>query len=336
MSHVPERFSALVAERDGDRVTTAVRQIGVADLPPGEVVIRVEYSSANYKDALALRSNGGVVREYPVVPGIDLAGIVVASETDAIPVGSSVVAHGGTIGTGKHGGYAEYARVGADEVVLLDGLSSREAMAIGTAGFTSALSVDVLRREGLEPEAGPVIVTAASGGVGMMAVAMLGALGYEVVASTGRAASEQLLRELGASRVIGRIPEDADEHIRPLGRSTWAGAVDSVGGRTLASILSTMRYGGVVAASGLTGGAELPTTVMPFILRAVTLRGIDSVMLEISRRRALWALLGAELRPRNLEIMSDEVAVAEVPAVLASLVEGSHVGRTIVRVAGGF
>lgn len=333
---IPETFSAILAEGDRDAVDFGPVSLSLEDLPEGEVVVEVHYSSANFKDALAVTPRGNVVREYPIVPGIDLAGVVVESASADFPVGAPVLAHGYTIGTGRHGGYAEYARVPADWLVPLGDLSQHDAMAIGTAGFTAALSVAAIQEHGIGPADGPVLVTGATGGVGSVSVDLLSGLGYHVVASTGKTDAAELLTALGAAEVIGRLPEDPEAPIRPLGKSTWAAAVDSVGGRTLAQILSTLDYHGLVAASGLTGGTELPTTVMPFILRGVTLRGIDSVQLDIATRRAVWERLGSDLRPARLDRIAQDHDVRDIRAVLESITGGTHTGRSVIRVKGGF
>lgn len=329
-------FHALLARQDGDQIVTAVETLEPADLPPGDVTIRVAYSSVNFKDALAVTPKGGVVREYPIVPGIDLAGEVIESQSQEFAPGDQVLAHGYDIGTGRHGGYAEIARVPADQVVRLGALSAQDAMAIGTAGFTAAMSVQALIARGITPGDGPILVTGASGGVGSMAIDLLAATGYTVVASTGKPDVTDLLKQLGASEVIGRLPEDPDAKPRPLGRTRWAAAVDCVGGATLADVLSTISYGGAVAASGLTGGPALNTTVMPFILRGVALLGIDSVQLAIEPRRELWRRLGAALRPRHLAEVSHIVDVKDVVSVIDDVRAGRHSGRAVVRVAGGF
>ena len=335
MSH-SDTFTALVARQDDDGIKTAVETLGSSDLPPGEVTIRVHYSSVNYKDALALTPKGGVVRNYPIVPGIDLTGEVVSSEADEFAVGDLVLAHGNEIGTGRHGGYAEYARVPANWVVKLGSLSPHEGAAIGTAGFTAAMSVQALQRHGIAPEDGPIVVTGATGGVGSVSVDLLAAAGYEVVASTGKPDAEARLKALGATEVIGRLPEDPEAKPRPLGKTRWAGAVDCVGGATLADVLSTIRYGGAVAASGLTGGAGLQTTVMPFILRGVSLLGIDSVQMPIGPRRALWEQLGSSLRPQHLSDVLHDVDAKDVVGVLDEVRAGRYSGRAAVRIAGGF
>ncbi|MFF0815155.1 oxidoreductase [Rhodococcus sp. NPDC003318] len=329
-------FSALVAREADGAVTLNPETLDDSALPPGEVTVKVHWSSVNYKDALAVTPRGGVVREYPIVPGIDVAGEVVASESPDFAVGDAIVAHGYDIGTARHGGYAEYARIPAEWAVKLSGLTPREAATVGTAGFTAAMSVLALLDRGLTPADGPVLVTGASGGVGSVSVDLLAAAGFEVVASTGKAEAHELLTALGAARIIGRLPADPDAKPRPLGKAQWAAAVDCVGGATLADVLSTIEYGGAVAASGLTGGAALHTTVMPFILRGVDLLGIDSVQLPIERRRALWQRIATDLRPRHLDALTDEVAVRDVAAVLDRIRGGGQSGRAVVRVAGGF
>ena len=331
-----DTFQALVARQDGDRIIAAVETLRPDDLPPGDVTIRVLYSSVNFKDALALTPGGGVVRDYPVVPGIDLTGEVIESQSADFAVGDAVVAHGYQIGTGHHGGYAEYARLPADQVVRLDGLSVHDAAAIGTAGFTAAMSVQALIDWGAEPGAGSVVVTGATGGVGSVSVDLLAGAGFHVVASTGKPEAGQRLKDLGAAEVIGRLPADPDAKPRPLAKARWAAGVDCVGGATLADVLSAVDYGGAVACSGLTGGPALHTTVMPFILRGVALLGMDSVQMPIGPRRELWARLGNSLRPRHLDAITTEVDVKDVVAVLDQVRAGAFSGRAVVRVAGGF
>jgi acrylyl-CoA reductase (NADPH) len=330
-----DTFQALIARQDGDQVTTAVETLSAADLPPGDVTIRVLYSSVNYKDALALTPGGGVVRDYPVVPGIDLTGEVVDSQSPDFEPGDAVLAHGYQIGTGHHGGYAEYARLPADQVVALGALTPYDGAAIGTAGFTAAMSVQALLDWGIATDAGPVVVTGASGGVGSISVDLLAAAGYHVVASTGKAQAAERLKELGAADVIGRLP-DPGAKPRPLAKARWAAGVDCVGGATLADVLSAVNYRGAVACSGLTGGAALHTTVMPFILRGIALLGIDSVQLPIGPRRELWARLGDSLRPRHLTAITTDVDVKDVVGVLDQVRAGKFSGRAVVRVAGGF
>ena len=330
---LPDEFTAVMAREGDDGITLAGEQLAAADLPDGEVTIAVEYSGVNYKDALAVTPRGGVVRDYPIVPGIDLAGEVIASSTLDFEPGDHVVAHGGPIGTGQHGGYAAYARVPAGQVVKLDTLSTREAAAIGTAGFTAAMSVVALLDRGLTPDDGPVVVTGASGGVGSVSVDLLSGLGFSVTASSGKSGAAELLTELGAAEVVGRLV-DADTRIRPLGKSQWAGAVDCVGGKTLAYVLSTMNHSGTVAASGLTGGADLPTTVMPFILRGAALLGIDSVLIGPELRRSIWARLETDLHPAHLDSLITEIGLDDLPSTLEAIGAGGITGRTVVRIDG--
>ncbi len=324
-------FRALFAEEVDGQVHANIREMTFDDLPEGDVTIRVAYSSVNYKDALAVKAGSRVVKSYPIVPGIDLAGTVVASRDSRFKEGDGVIATGYELGVSRHGGYSPYARVPGDWLVSLPaGLSLKEAMALGTAGFTAALSVHRLEELGVTPEKGPVLVTGATGGVGSLAVAMLSGLGYEVVASTGKMAEEAFLRSLGAKSVIHRA-ELVPEKIRPLDTQRWAGAVDPVGGRSLAYILSAIKYGGVVAVSGLAGGTDVPATVHPFILRGVSLVGIDSVYCPADLRRHLWQRMAGDLKPAMLPDMCREVALEELPDVLPAFLESRHVGRLIVR-----
>ncbi|MCZ8381211.1 acryloyl-CoA reductase [Mycobacterium sp. CPCC 205372] len=328
--------NALVAHQDSDgSIALNPEVVDESFLPDGEVTIAVEYSGVNYKDALAITPKGGVARSYPLIPGIDAAGTVVASTADGFAPGDRVVAHGYDIGTGRHGGYADRARYPADYLVKLDALSTAEAAAIGTAGFTAAMSVDVLRLNGIRPQDGPILVTGATGGVGSISVDLLAGLGYEVIASTGKADAHDFLMELGAYQVIGRLPAEG-EKVRPLGKSSYAAVVDSVGGDTLAYALSVLNYGGVAAVSGLARSPELPTTVLPFILRGVTLAGIDSVQLPIERRRELWRAIEGDLRPAHLDAITSDVSILDAPHTLRSIVGGGVTGRTRVAVAGGF
>ncbi|MGW0250214.1 oxidoreductase [Nocardia goodfellowii] len=329
-------FWAMVAHRSDNGIELAREKVGEEFLGPGTVLVKVHYSSANFKDGLAVTEGGGVVRNYPIVPGIDLTGEVVSSEDDHFVPGDLVVAHGYDIGVAHHGGFAEYARVPAEWVVKLDGLTTREAAALGTAGFTAAMSVQELLNRGLTPSDGAVLVTGATGGVGSVAVDILAGLGFEVVASTGKKDAAELLSDLGAAEVIGRLPEDPDAALRPLAKARWSAAVDSVGGKSLAYVLSSIAYGGTVAVSGLTGGPDLPATVLPFILRGVALFGIDSVHFPIDQRRDLWTRLGKELKPRHLSAIENLAPVTEAPEVLRAIQAGSHSGRTVLAVAGAF
>lgn len=308
-----------------------VVDLPLADLGPGEVLVRVSYSGINYKDGLASSEKGRVARLDPIVPGIDLAGVVEESTHPDVAVGSVVLAHGYDLGVAHHGGYATHARVPADWVVPMpDGLDARTAMLVGTAGYTAAMSVAALEQHGLTPGDGPVLVTGASGGVGSMAIGMLAARGHEVVASTGKLEEAEWLRGLGATDVIDRATL-TPESPRPLDKEHWAGAVDCVGGATLAHVLRTTRYGGSVAASGLTGGSDLPTTVLPFILRGVNLLGIDSVQNPIGPRRALWQRIGSDLKPSWLDTI--DAAVVGFDALsdqLDRILAGSMRGRVLV------
>jgi putative YhdH/YhfP family quinone oxidoreductase len=327
-------FWAMVAHETDSGIVLERQQVTQDFLGDGIVTIKVHYSSANYKDALAITPGANVVRNYPIVPGIDLAGEVVTSEDDDFVPGDLVVAHGYDIGVSHHGGFAEYARVPAEWVVKLDSLSPRDAATIGTAGFTAAASVQALLDRGLTPDAGPMLVTGATGGVGSVAIDILSGLGFEVIASTGKTDAGDLLAALGANEVIGRLPEDPNAKLRPLAKAQWAGAVDSVGGKSLAFILSSIGYGGAVAVSGLTGGSDLPTTVMPFILRGIALLGIDSACVPIDKRRDLWSRLGNELRPQHLSTVEHYAPITDAPNVLDSIKNGTHSGRTVFGVAG--
>jgi acrylyl-CoA reductase (NADPH) len=330
-----EQFRAFVAEKTGDGVQRGLRTLKGDELPDGEVTVRVAWSSVNFKDALATVPKGNVARTSPLVPGIDLAGEVVASDAPDVQVGDQVVVHGYDLGTSVHGGFAELARVPAGWVVPLPaGLSPRQAMALGTAGYTAALSVQLLEGRGLEPGAGPVLVTGASGGVGSLAVAMLAGRGHEVTASTGRTEEANWLRGLGAAEVISR--DETSAPARPLDKQRWAGAVDAVGGGTLAYVLSTLRIGAGVAACGNTGGVKLETTVFPFILRGVALLGADSANTPIAERRRIWERMAGDLRPAGLdESITQEVALDELEPVLDAILAGKVRGRTVVRLAGG-
>jgi acrylyl-CoA reductase (NADPH) len=332
---IPATFRAFVAEkveRDGaPAVDRGVREFAEGDLLPGEVEVRVEWSSVNYKDGLATRADGKVARISPLIPGIDLAGEVVSSADPSIAVGSSVLAHGYELGVSRHGGFSEYQRVPAGWVVpLVAGLSTREAMAIGTAGFTAAMSVVALEKRGLSPSDGPVLVTGASGGVGGTALAILAERGYEVWAATGKPDEEGRLSALGAVGILTRDEVTAEG--RPLDAERWAGAVDAVGGATLPYVLRTLMTGAAVAASGNAGGPKLETTVFPFILRGVALLGMDSVTVPIERRRRIWDRLGTDLRPRDLGIHCQEVTLETIEPALDGIVAGAARGRWVVRV----
>ncbi|MGH9092877.1 MAG: acryloyl-CoA reductase [Acidimicrobiales bacterium] len=332
MVPVPEQVRAFVAEQHDGGVTREVRTLAAGDLGEGDVLVAVSWSCVNYKDGLACTAGSKVARISPLVPGVDLAGTVVEPGASGLAPGTPVVVHGYDLGVAHHGGFAELARVPAAWVVPLpESLGEREAMAIGTAGFTAALSVHVLETRGdARPGRGPVLVTGATGGVGSTAVAMLAERGYEVVASTGKASAAGWLRSIGASEVIDR--SETEPAGRPLEHERWAWAVDCVGGRTLQYVLATLRYGGSVAASGNTGGAELSTTVFPFILRSVSLLGVDSVRCPADLRVELWRRLGGDLRPSALgAIATEEIGLDGLPEALDRVLAGGNRGRTLVR-----
>lgn len=330
----PLNARAFVATQHGDEVACEIRDVPLADLGEGDVSVRVSWSSVNYKDGLATVAGGKVARLTQLVPGIDLAGTVLDPGGSGLAAGDPVLVHGHGLGVSHHGGYAQYARVPAAWVVPLPpALSPREAMILGTAGFTAALSVHQLEARGLRPQDGPVLVTGASGGVGSVAVAVLAQRGYDVVASSGRAGAAGYLGALGAREVIDRA--ETCEAGRPLDRERWAGAVDCVGGSTLAYVLSTLRHGAAVAASGNTGGGALTATVFPFILRGAALLGVDSVECPIGLRREIWSRLadGEDLRPAALQdLCAGEVDLDGLRAALDGIRSGQSRGRTLVRV----
>jgi acrylyl-CoA reductase (NADPH) len=331
MTAIPDTFRAYVVTKSDDAFERGVRPFRRADLPAGEVEIRVDWSSVNYKDGLAARADGKVARISPLIPGIDLAGEAIASTDPSIAVGEAVLAHGYELGVSRHGGFSEYQRVPAGWVVpLAPGLSPRDAMAIGTAGFTAGMSVSALEERGLEPDAGPVLVTGASGGVGGTALAILADRGYEVWAATGKPDEAERLRGLGAVGILTRDEVTAEG--RPLESERWAGAVDAVGGATLPYVLRTLRIGAAVAASGNAGGPKLDTTVFPFILRGVALLGMDSVNVPIHRRRELWDRLATDLRPRELGAHCTEVTLDTLDTALDGILAGEARGRWVVRV----
>jgi putative YhdH/YhfP family quinone oxidoreductase len=332
MAELPTTFRAYVAERLDDRVERGVRSISPDDLPAGGVVVRVEWSSVNFKDGLATRFDGRVARISPLIPGIDLCGEVVSSEAADVRAGDQVLAHGYELGVSRHGGYTEYARVPSEWVVPLpSGLSTREAMAIGTAGFTAAMSVSALEERGVAPGSGPILVTGASGGVGRSAIGILGGRGYEVWAATGKADEQDRLRELGATGFLTR-DEVTAESPRPLESARWAGAIDAVGGPTMPYILRTLHVGGAVASCGNAGGPGFSTTVLPFILRGVALLGMDSVTVPIGERRDLWNRLATDYRPQGLGEDVTEVSLDTLDGALDAIVDGRARGRWIVRV----
>ena len=317
-------------DEESGKTSAAVEQISTDQLPEGNVVVNVEYSTVNYKDGLCIGPGGGLVREYPHVPGIDFAGTIESSDDSRYSAGDSVVLTGWRVGEVHWGGYAQKARVNADWLVPLpSGLSSRQAMAVGTAGFTAMLAVMALEDHGLIPDQGPVLVTGAAGGVGSVATAILANLGYEVAAVTGRPETEEYLRALGATQIVPR--EEINETVkRPLERETWAGCVDAVGGEMLARVLGQMKYGGSVSAVGLAGGAGLPATVIPFLLRGVNLLGIDSVMQPYDNRLRAWERIANDLPMDKLEAMIHPATLGDLPALGKDILKGQVKGRVVV------
>ena len=325
-------FNALVVNKDDEsgKTSAAVAQIGLEDLPAGDVVVAVEYSTVNYKDGLCIGPGGGLVRAYPHVPGIDFAGTVEASEDARYAPGDKVVLTGWRVGEVHWGGYAQKARVKADWLVPLPaGLDTRQAMAVGTAGFTAMLAVMALEDHGIKD--GPVLVTGAAGGVGSVATAILARLGHEVAAVTGRPETEDYLRELGATQIVARA--DINETVkRPLEGEAWGGCVDAVGGAMLGRLLGQMKYGASVAAVGLAGGAALPATVIPFLLRGVNLLGIDSVMQPYDNRLRAWERIAKDLPMEKLEAMVKPAGLSDLPQLGADILKGQVRGRVVVDV----
>ena len=331
MTGIPDTFRAYVVTRLDDRVERGVAAFAAADLPAGEVEVRIAWSGVNYKDGLAARFDGKVARISPIIPGIDLAGEVVSSADPAFRPGDLVLANGYDLGVAHHGGYAEFERLPTDWVVPLPaGLTTREAMAIGTAGFTAAMGVAALEERGMTRADGPVLVTGASGGVGTVAIGILAARGYEVWAATGKAEERERLAGLGAAGFLSRDEVTADG--RPLESERWAGAIDPVGGPTLPYVLRTLRRGAAVASVGNAGGPTLATTVFPFILRGNALLGMDSVAVPIAERRALWERLGSDMRPIGLGEGLEEITLDELDGPLDAVVAGRARGRWVVRV----
>jgi len=326
-------FNALVVNKDEDGKTHAdVRQLGLDDLPKGDVTVAVEYSTVNYKDGLCIGPGGGVVRKYPHVPGIDFAGTVEQSTDDRYKPGDKVVLTGWRVGEIHWGGYAQKARVQAEWLVPLPGgLTARQAMAVGTAGLTAMLAIMALEDHGLEPGQGPVLVTGAAGGVGSVATAIMANLGYEIAAVTGRPETAGYLESLGAARIVPR--EDLNETVkRPLESETWAGCVDAVGGAMLARLLGQMKYGSSVAAVGLAGGAALPASVIPFLLRGVNLLGIESVIQPRPNRLRAWERIASSLPLSKLEDMIQNATLADLPRLGAEILQGKVKGRVVVDV----
>lgn len=327
-------FKGLMLEQAEKEVTASVQEVEEARLPPldGGVTVAIEYSTLNYKDGMIIKGIGRLVRDYPHIPGIDFAGTVEASDHPDYKPGDKVVLTGWRVGELTWGGLAQKARVKGDWLVPLpDGLTPRQAMAIGTAGFTAMLAILALEDHDVTPERGPVLVTGAAGGVGSVATAILAKLGYEVATSTGRAETHDYLKDLGAATIVDRA-ELAEPARRPLERERWAGCIDAVGGTTLAHVLAETAYGGSVAAVGLAGGNSLETTVLPFLLRGVNLLGIDSVMCPGPRRREAWRRLGQDLALDKLEAVTGEAALGDLPRLAEEILAGRVRGRVVVDV----
>ena len=325
-------FNALVVDKDEEsgKTSAAVKPLTLADLPEGDVTVAVEYSTVNYKDGLCIGPGGGLVRKYPHVPGIDFAGTVEASSDARYKAGEKVVLTGWRVGEAHWGGYGQKARVKADWLVPLPtGLDTRQAMAVGTAGFTAMLAVMALEDHGIK--AGPVLVTGAAGGVGSVATAILANLGYKVAAVTGRPETADYLTSLGASQIVAR--EELNETVkRPLEGETWGGCIDAVGGDMLARVLGQMEYGASVAAVGLAGGAGLPATVIPFLLRGVNLLGIDSVMQPYDNRLRAWERIAKDLPMDKLEAMVQPARLSDLPQLGRDILKGQVKGRVVVDV----
>jgi acrylyl-CoA reductase (NADPH) len=324
-------FKAIRVDKAEKGTTVALTQFDEVDLMEGDVTVAVEWSTLNYKDGLAVTGKAPVVRRFPMIAGIDFAGTVEQSSNPAWKAGDKVICNGWGMGETHLGAYAEKARVRGDWLVRLpEGMSTRDAMAIGTAGYTAMLSVLALEKHGLSPKDGPVVVTGAAGGVGSVATAVLSKLGYHVVASTGRVSESAYLKDLGAADVIDR--NELSGPAKPLAKERWAGGIDSVGSTTLANVLSMTKYGGAIAACGLAAGMDLPSSVAPFILRGVSLLGIDSVMCPISLRKAAWARLASDLDQAKLAEITHEIGLNEVIAAGARILAGQVRGRIVVKI----
>lgn len=324
-------FNALILNQQDKRTLAAIEQIDESQLPEGDVLIAVDYSSLNYKDGLAITGKGKIIRNFPMVPGIDLAGKVIESQDERYQTGDEVVLTGWGVGENHWGGMAQKARLKADWLVpLAQGLDSKKAMMIGTAGFTAMLCVQAILDASIKPENGEILVTGASGGVGSVAVTLLANLGYNVAAVTGRVEQNgPLLEKLGASRIIDRV--EFEEPARPLEKQIWAGAVDTVGSKVLAKVLAQMDYNSTVAACGLAGGFDLPTTVMPFILRNVRLQGVDSVSCPLEKRIAAWESLAKLLPASYFEQACNEIALADAPQYAEAITNGQVTGRVVIK-----
>jgi len=325
-------FNSLVLNKtDDQKATGKVEVITVSDLPEGDVLINIDYSTINYKDALAITSSSPIIKNYPMVPGIDFSGTVEETSNNNFQIGDKVILNGFGVGEKYWGGLSQKARVNGDWLVKLpEKFTTKQAMAIGTAGYTAMLCVLALEKNGVTPEKGEILVTGATGGVGSVAISLLAKLGYNVTASSGRAIHSEYLKSLGAKTVIDR--KELSEKGRPLGKEIWAGAIDSVGSHTLANICASIKYGGTVAACGLAQGYDLPTTVMPFILRNVTLAGVDSVYCPIEERTVAWERLAQDLNLAHLDSMITTIALSEVVSTANNMLSGKTHGRILVDV----
>jgi len=325
-------FRAFRIDRQNDQIVAGFCDLGLDDLSPGEVVIKVSYSTINYKDALAATGAGKILRTYPLVGGIDFAGTVVSSEDERFDTGNEVLVNGCGLSETVDGGYAEYARVKADSVVPVPGgMTAAQAMQIGTAGYTAALAIHRMEQNNQSPEAGPIVVTGATGGVGSIAVDMLDAGGYEVVALTGKAEQSDYLRSIGAHEILLR--DKVDYGKRPMEKAQWGGAIDNLGGDALTWLTRTVKYGGNIASIGLAASPALNTTVLPFILRAVCLLGINSVDTPRNLRLRVWERIGGDLQPRHLDLIgSRTIEFDELPDAFQAYVEGTVTGRTVVKI----
>jgi len=326
------KFKAYVIEKAEKGTTGALTEFDEANLMDGDVTVRVEYSTVNYKDGLAVTGSAPVVRRFPMIAGIDLAGTVESSNHPNWKAGDKVILNGWGLGETHLGAYAEKARVKGDWLVRLPaGMSARDAMGIGTAGYTAMLAVMALERHGLTPDSGPIVVTGAAGGVGSVAIAILAKLGFSVIATTGRAQEADYLKGLGASEILDR--KELSAPAKPLSKERWAGGIDSVGSTTLANLLSMTRYGGAIAACGLAGGMDLPGSVAPFILRGVCLYGIDSVMCPLPKRNEAWKRLEKDLDRQKLATITTEIGLSELPDAAAKILKGEVRGRIVVKIA---
>ncbi|MFT5757606.1 MAG: acrylyl-CoA reductase (NADPH) [Alteromonadaceae bacterium] len=338
MLTVPKKFTAFRIDQvqDGDKkiITSGFEQISIDDLTAGEVVIKVAYSDINYKDALAATGKGRILRTYPLVGGIDLSGVVVTSSDERFNSGDKVLVCGAQLSELYDGGYSEYARVKADSLVALpEGMSLRDVMALGTAGYTAAIAIQRMEDNGQIPERGPIVVTGATGGVGSFAINMLSNIGYDVIAFTGKTEQQDYLKELGATRLINR--HELDMGSKPLENAQWGGAIDNVGGETLSWLTRSTKVWGNIASIGLAGGIKLDSTVMPFILRGVSLLGINSVEMPISVRAQAWKRLASDLKPSKMALISPTtIPFVELPYAFDAYVEGKVTGRTVVEIDG--